>query len=76
MKVENITTPHYAKALVGKTIRAVRELESIEIADLGWYRSSNPTCVIEFTDDTYAIVMADPEGNGTGFLDVGNYFND
>jgi hypothetical protein len=29
--------------------------------------------VLEFSDDTYAIVMADPEGNGTGFLDIGDY---
>jgi hypothetical protein len=66
-------TSHYAQTLVGKTIKAVRELHPNEISDLGWYRSSTPTCVIEFTDDTYAVVMQDPEGNGTGFLDIGSY---
>ena len=64
---------HYASDLVGKTIKRVRALQKVEIEQLGWYESWDPTCVIEFTDDTYAIVMADPEGNGTGFLDIGSY---
>ena len=64
---------HYATALVGKTIKRVRSLDKVEIDDLGWYETWDPTCVIEFTDGTYAVVMADPEGNGTGFLDIGSY---
>lgn len=64
---------HYASEIVGKTIRSVRSLESIEIDSLYWFETQNPTCVIEFTDNTYAIVMSDPEGNGTGFLDIGSY---
>lgn len=68
-----IQMKHYADALVGKTIERVRYLKDEEYDQLGWYKNSNPTAVIEFTDDTYAIVMADPEGNGTGFLDIGSY---
>lgn len=64
---------HYASELIGKTIASVREIKDEEYKQLGWYKNSNPTAVLEFTDDTYAIVMADPEGNGTGFLDIGEY---
>lgn len=64
---------HYADELVGKTIKRVRELEQIEIESLSWYETSDPTAVIEFTDGSYAIVMCDPEGNGTGFLELGKY---
>jgi hypothetical protein len=64
---------HYAETLIGKTIARVRSLGDEEYEQLGWYKNSNPTAVLEFTDDTYAIVMADPEGNGTGFLDIGEY---
>ena len=63
----------YASALVGKTVKAVRSVSKEEMDDMMWFESSNPTCVIEFTDDTYAVVMSDPEGNGTGFLDIGKY---
>jgi len=64
---------HYASELIGKTIASVRDITDEEYKQLGWYKNSNPTAVLEFTDDTYAIVMADPEGNGTGFLDIGEY---
>jgi hypothetical protein len=64
---------HYAESLIGKTIIRVRTLDDEEYKQLGWYKNSNPTAVLEFSDDTYAIVMADPEGNGTGFLDIGEY---
>ena len=64
---------HYANELIGKTITAVRDITDEEYKQLGWYKNSNPTAVLEFSDDTYAIVMADPEGNGTGFLDIGEY---
>ena len=64
---------HYANELVGKTIKRVRELDQIEIDELYWYKTSDPTTVIEFTDGSYAIVMCDPEGNGTGFLELGKY---
>ena len=68
-----IQMQNYASALVGKTVKAVRSVSKEEMNDMMWFESSNPTCVIEFTDDTYAVVMSDPEGNGTGFLDIGKY---
>ena len=68
-----IQMQNYASALVGKTVARVRSVSKEEMDDLMWFESSNPTCVIEFTDDTYAVVMADPEGNGTGFLHIGKY---
>ena len=61
---------HYANSIVGKTVKLVRELNDEEMNELLWYESSNPTCIIEFTDNTLALVMADPEGNGTGFLEL------
>lgn len=64
---------HYADSLVGKTVSRVRSVLKQEMDDLLWFESSNPTCVIEFTDGTYALVAADPEMNGTGFLDIGKY---
>lgn len=64
---------HYASELVGKTISRVRSVSKSEMDDLMWFESSNPTTVIEFTDGTYALVAADPELNGTGFLDIGKY---
>lgn len=67
------TPSHYASALVGKTIKNVRALSDAEIDGLYWGRTTDPTTVIEFTDGTYAIVMCDPEGNGTGFLEIGTY---
>lgn len=68
-----IQMQHYASELVGKTIKRVRALDNAELNILCWHETSDPTAVIEFTDGTYAIVMADPEGNGTGFLDIGKY---
>jgi len=64
---------HYAKELVGKTIKDVRSVTKEELELLCWYEGSDPTCVIEFTDGAYAIVSADPEMNNTGFLDIGEY---
>lgn len=66
-------TKHYAAELVGKTVARVRQISEQEAADFMWYEDGNPTCVIEFTDGTYALVAADPELNGTGFLDIGKY---
>jgi predicted thioesterase len=64
---------HYAASLVGKTVKRVRSLDQVEMKEMYWHETSDPTAVIEFTDGTYAIVMADPEGNGTGFLEIGSY---
>jgi hypothetical protein len=68
-----INKAHYAQSIVGKTISSVRSLTKLEMDELMWFESVNPTCVIEFTDNTFALIMADPEGNGTGFLDIGAY---
>lgn len=67
-----MTTQHYAMSLVGKTIARVRALLQEELDDLYWHTTSDPTTLIEFTDGSYALVMCDPEGNGTGFLEIGN----
>jgi hypothetical protein len=66
-------TKHYAQSLVGKTVSNVRPVTKIEMEDLMWFESSNPTTIVEFTDGTYALVAADPEMNGTGFLEIGKY---
>ena len=68
-----INKAHYAQSIAGKKISSVRSLTKLEMDELMWFESVNPTCVIEFTDNTFALVMADPEGNGTGFLDIGSY---
>ena len=73
MSRPTIAMKHYASDLVGKTICRVRSVNKAEMDDLMWFESSNPTTVIEFTDGTYALVAADPELNGTGFLDIGKY---
>lgn len=68
-----INMKHYASELIGKTVSNVRSVTDAEMKTLYWYKSSNPTAIIEFTDGTYALVTADPECNGTGFLDIGAY---
>ena len=73
MSRPTIHMKNYASALVGKTVKAVRSVTKEEMEDMLWFGSSDPTCVIEFTDNTYAVVMSDPEGNSTGFLDIGKY---
>lgn len=73
MSRPTIAMKHYASDIVGKTISRVRSVSKTEMDDLMWFESSNPTTVIEFTDGTYALVAADPEMNGAGFLDIGKY---
>jgi hypothetical protein len=70
---ENSMKKHYASELVGKTITAVRYLTEAEVEDCGWFMTSDPTCVISFADETYALIMADPEGNGPGFVEIGKW---
>lgn len=70
MKTE---TKHYLSELEGKTIWKVRSLDAIELDVMSWSETSDPTAVLEFTDGTYGIVMCDPEGNGTGFIELGKY---
>lgn len=64
---------HYAKALIGKTVSNVRSLNKEELSCMCWYEGSDPTCVIEFTDNSFAIVCADPEMNNMGFLEIAQY---
>ena len=61
------------RGLAGKTIKRVRHMTTAEIESFAWYESPEDTILIEFTDDTVAIVSADPEGNGAGFLFTGQY---
>lgn len=68
--MSRINISHYAQCLVGKTIESVYEVPAGEREYLYWNETSDPTCVLVFTDGTRVIVMADPEGNGTGFLDI------
>lgn len=57
--------------LVGKTIKAVRPLTKEECDSLAWdFAYEDYAVVVEFTDGTGFIPMADPEGNGAGFLEA------
>lgn len=68
------TKQHYLSALRGKTIINVRSFSPVEMEDSAWvYEDPQMTAVIEFSDNSYAIVLMDPEGNGPGFLEVGSY---
>jgi len=63
-------TRHYASAIIGKTVANVRSLRPEEYAALAWLpRASLPSTVIEFTDGSWALVMSDPEGNDSGWLE-------
>lgn len=56
--------------LVGKTIIDVVSLGKGDINDLMWYCDPADTILLKFSDGTGAIVMADPEGNDTGWLEM------
>jgi hypothetical protein len=60
---------HYVDDIVGKTIAKVTSLTADEVKEMMWYCDPVETTVIEFTDGSAVLVMADPEGNGPGFLD-------
>ena len=54
---------------VGKTIAKIRPLTFDECDDMAWdYDHEDYAVVVFFTDGTAFIPMADPEGNGAGFL--------
>ena len=63
-------TAHFLSSLKGKTIMRVEALNSREIDELGWCCDPYETTLITFTDGTGAILMADPEGNGPGWLEM------
>jgi hypothetical protein len=44
-----------------------------EIKGMSWWTQPANTIVIEFTDNTYAIVSSDQEGNDAGHLIVEGY---
>lgn len=54
-----------AKALIGKTIKAVRYLTDLEATGLGW---SSKALVLFFNDGSYIYASADDEGNNAGAL--------
>lgn len=62
-------------SLVGKVVSRVRALESFEVENLGWFCDVGETLMLEFDDDSFALVMCDPEGNGPGFLELGSYLS-
>lgn len=70
--LNDIVHAHFGE-LVGKTVKAVRPLTVGEAAMLYWPNPSewNPSLVMIFTDGTAAIVSQDPEGNGPGWLMLG-----
>jgi hypothetical protein len=54
---------------VGKTIAKIRPLTFDECEGMAWdYDHEDYAVVVIFTDGTALIPMADPEGNGAGFL--------
>lgn len=56
-------------SFVGKTIKLIRPLTEIECEEMGWeFAHEDYAVVVEFTDGTGFVPMADPEGNGCGFL--------
>lgn len=64
-------TKHPYASLAGKTIAEVRSLSADEMELVGWEHYGHAmTTVLWFTDGSYALVMADPEGNGPGALEV------
>ena len=69
-------TEHFDPAirgLAGKTIKRVRHMIEEEIKGMSWWIQPANTIVIEFTDNTYAIVSSDQEGNDAGHLIVEEY---
>ena len=66
------------RGLAGKTVKRVRHMVEKEVKGMGWYQNPHNnayvnTIVIEFTDNTYAIVSSDQEGNDAGHLIVEDY---
>lgn len=58
------------QGLKGKTIQDVVSLSKADIQDAYWYCEPEDTLLLCFTDGTGALVMADPEGNGPGCLEI------
>jgi hypothetical protein len=56
--------------MVGKTVAKVSHLSAKEIKEMMWYCDKVETTLIEFTDGSTGILMADPEGNGPGYIEI------
>jgi len=57
-------------SFVGKTIKEIRPLTKAECVDCGWdFEHEDYAVVVIFTDGSGFIPLADPEGNGAGFLE-------
>lgn len=55
--------------MAGKKIARVRPLTPLECHEMGWtYDYEAFAVVVEFEDGTAFVPMADPEGNGCGYL--------
>lgn len=58
--------------IVGRKVVEVRPLTSRELSDFGWEGwDSDVACIIVFDNGKCIVPMADPEGNGPGFPDLG-----
>jgi hypothetical protein len=53
----------FSIVLVGKTIKSVRYLYTVEKRDMGWFKKS---LVIFFTDGSFIFPSSNNEGNDTG----------
>jgi len=56
--------------LIGKTIVDVQSLSKADIEEMMWYCEPADTILLKFSDGTGAIVMSDPEGNDSGWLEM------
>ncbi len=54
-----------APLLVGKTIKSVRYMTDAEVKNSMWYAAA---LIIEFTDGSWIVPMADDEGNNAGAI--------
>jgi hypothetical protein len=71
-----VLAPHYDsefRSLAGKTVKEVGHLTEAEMKQFGWYEDAKESTAILFTDGTVAVISADPEGNGPGFMFFGEY---
>ena len=57
------------RELVGKTIASVRWMNPSEVDAFGW--AGDEGVIIFFTDGSWLVPTSDPEGNGTGFIEIG-----
>ena len=63
---------HYFSSLEGKTIKRVTTLGKADLEDFAWdWVSPEETTALIFTDGTVAVLLQDPEGNGPGWLELG-----